>query len=331
MSRIPQQKRGEIIQQLQLGNSQRLVAKSFGVSRCAVQAIHKKCIVTGSVDDRPKSGRPPKTSIRERRTLIRLSKKNPFLSASQLRNEWKTERFVSKSTVKNILRKYGLFGRIAARKPLLTNKQKKSRLLWCRSHLNWNFERFEKLIFSDETRIELKPRKQQRVRREIGNRFKIRYTQKTVRFGEKSLMIWGAIKANGQRSLVRCLPRVNAAEYQRVLHFGLMNIYESDEILVQDGAPCHTAKSTREFMAAHGIQVMERWPAQSPDLNIIENLWSTLKQNVARMQANTLEDLWNNCNQVWSNIPNETIRVLFDSIPSRISSVIRNKGSYSLY
>lgn len=331
MPRISLDKRVQIVQLIQRGESQRCVSRSLGVSRCAIQAIYKKFVDTGSVENKVKMGRPQRTSLREKRTLIRLSRQNPFLSAVQLKNNWKTEHSVSTSTVKRILRKYGLLGRIAAKKPLLNKKHKADRLKWCRDHLHWNHDNFKRLIYSDECKIELFRNKRVYVRRVKGSRFNERYTQKTVKFGGKSLMVWGAVKATGERSLVQCLPRMNASEYQRVLACGLKEIYKRNDILVQDGAPCHTAKSTSNFLRTQKITVMNNWPAQSPDLNIIENLWSILKRSVSQMPAKTINDLWNNCLHVWNNIPNQTIENLFFSIPSRIRSVIHNMGSHTRY
>ncbi len=46
---------------------------------------------------------------------------------------------------------------------------------------------------------------------------------------------------------------------------------DADFIFQQDLAPAHTAKSTKSWFNDHGVTVLD-WPANSPDLNPIDNL-----------------------------------------------------------
>ncbi len=54
---------------------------------------------------------------------------------------------------------------------------------------------------------------------------------------------------------------------------------DADFIFQQDLAPAHTAKSTKSWLNDHGVGVLD-WPANSPDLNPIENLWDIVKRKM---------------------------------------------------
>ena len=92
----------------------------------------------------------------------------------------------------------------------------------------------------------------------------------------QSVLIWGAMSSAGVGPLCFIKSRVNVAVYQDILeHFMLTSaekLYgDTDLIFQQDMAPAHTAKTTKTWFNDHGITVLD-WPANSPDLNPIENL-----------------------------------------------------------
>ncbi|KAL1246805.1 hypothetical protein QQF64_034822, partial [Cirrhinus molitorella] len=98
----------------------------------------------------------------------------------------------------------------------------------------------------------------------------------SVKFPQ-SVMFWGAMSSAGVGPLCFLRSKVNAAVYQEVLeHFMLPaadQLYgDADFIFQQDLAPAHSAKATSTWFKDHGIPVLN-WPANSPDLKSIENLW----------------------------------------------------------
>jgi len=326
MPRISTEIRSRVIDMIKGGNSQRDVAKQLSISRRAVQNTWKKYLQNGTTDDLPKSGRPPKNDERSERRLVRLSKASPKLTAAELRHEWHGCKAVSIWTVRGILRKYGLHGRIAARQPYLSKKNISIRKYWCRQYMPLPASFWNSVIFTDECSVSLHCNKRQYVRRPAKTKFVHRYTSKVVKYGGKSLLIWGAIKYDGTRLLVKCPDRLNSEGYQDILRCHFLPFYDAEEILQQDNAPCHRSKSTMTFIENSNICLISDWPAQSPDINIIENLWSILKRNITRCRMNTIDDLWEECQRQWMAIPTESIQHLYHSIPSRLLSVVRNKG-----
>lgn len=316
-----------IVDKLEEGKSQMHVAKELNLGKSTVQSIWKKYIDTGSVKDRVRSGRPRKTTEHERRILCRESKKNPFYCAARLKNEVKFKEEISVVTVRRILCNEGIFGRIAARKPLLNVTQIKKRLKWCKDYNKWSINEWRKIIFSDECKFEIFSNRRKIVRRPIGTKFKSRYVSKSIKYGKFSLMVWGAIKGDGSKLLIKCPHRLDSAGYQSVLDGGLSDICGGDSIFMQDGASCHTSDSTMKYLDGKSVCLLSDWPPQSPDLNIIENLWAILKDRVVNRFPSTKEDLWNIILDEWNKIDKEIITRLYDSIPRRIQMIIKNKGS----
>ncbi len=56
-------------------------------------------------------------------------------------------------------------------------------------------------------------------------------------------------------------------------------IKDADFIFQQDLAPAHTAKSSKSWLNDHGVGVLDS-QANSPDLNLIENLWGIVKSKI---------------------------------------------------
>lgn len=98
--------------------------------------------------------------------------------------------------------------------------------------------------------------------------------------------------------------------------------FSSNEYLFQnDNVPVHRARRQENILK------ME-WLAQSLDLNITENCWRKLKQELCKRVQNlwTANDLVTAILQIWENIHPNFIHDRYESIPRRIQAVIKAKG-----
>ena len=83
-------------------------------------------------------------------------------------------------------------------------------------------------------------------------------------------------------------------------------------------------------MEANNIQTIQ-WPAQSPDLNVIENLWDNVGRVVTRERPATRVELINVLHRAWNSIRPDTVARLFDSLPRRVRAVVRSRGYPTRY
>ena len=103
-------------------------------------------------------------------------------------------------------------------------------------------------------------------------------------------------------------------------------------IFMQDNAPFHSTRATKEFLASLGFknQNLMVWPPNSPDLNPIENLWSIIKRIVYSdgKQFSSKAELWEAIQVDAKYIDASTIANLTNSVNERIFEVIKRKGRY---
>ena len=110
----------------------------------------------------------------------------------------------------------------------------------------------------------------------------------------------------------------------------LWDLGDADFIFQQDLAPAHTAKTTKTWFNDHGITVPD-WPANSPDLNSIENMWGIAKRKMRNMRPTNAKELKAAIEASWSSITPRQCHRLIASMPRRIDAVIHAKGGPTKY
>ena len=101
--------------------------------------------------------------------------------------------------------------------------------------------------------------------------------------------------------------------------------------VVEDGAPGHKKHAIR-YRELNEMDVI-KWPAQSPDLNLIEALWMDMETELGETwgrigDISTLEQV---LQVVWKNIPEERLDSLVKSMLARLQAVIDTDGGATPY
>jgi hypothetical protein len=139
------------------------------------------------------------------------------------------------------------------------------------------------------------------------------------------VLVWGGISWYGRIGLHFHEGIVDSTTYQDCLddafipaahykeHLGMPK--KGPNMLQQDGASCHFSKSTTMYMSSalgNGWDFTGKgdWPANSPDLNIIENMWAVLKNRVIKRQCTNMEDFVTAIEEEWWAIPQKFIQGL---------------------
>ena len=73
---------------------------------------------------------------------------------------------------------------------------------------------------------------------------------------------------------------------------------------MQDGAKPHTARTTREWLHQHNIELFGPWPSKSPDMNRIENAWGLIERKIRERlhQPKNEDELYAALRDEWANI-----------------------------
>lgn len=138
-TQLSKEKRQFIITLKNEGQSIRKISRTLKVSASAVAKTIKRYDETGSLEDRPRQGRPRVTSAAEDNFIRVISLENRQLKATQIgahinASQSSSSRHISTSTVRRRLHESGFHGRIAAKKTQQRKTNKKKRGAWAKKN-----------------------------------------------------------------------------------------------------------------------------------------------------------------------------------------------------
>ena len=174
--------RAQIIALWQAGVTQVHIGKQLGILKQSVNYTIKRFKETGDFKSRSRSGRLRVTTPTTDRMIRMACVRNPTTSALDISNLLPVK--VSTRTIQRRLHsEFNLKSYKAAKKPLLTAKNIRDRIDFCKRLQHWTPELWSRVLFSNKTTIRQFPNRGATVvRRPPSKRYNPRYIIPTVKY-----------------------------------------------------------------------------------------------------------------------------------------------------
>lgn len=171
--------------------------------------------------------------------------------------------------------------------------------------------------------------------RKANTEFDIKNTRATVKHGGGSVMVWGCMSSAGVGQLHFIDGIMDKMVYLDILKNNVKQSAEKLGILdnfafYQDNDPKHTSHVARLWLIHHCPKLLQT-PPQSPDLNVIEHLWSELERRISKQTFKNVSELKDGLQHAWNSIEPEICQNLVSSMTRRLEAVVQAKGNPTKY
>lgn len=149
-------------------------------------------------------------------------------------------------------------------------------------------------------------------------------------------MVWAAFSRAGKLELQFVSSKMNSADYITTLEKSLTpflsHFEDEDWTFQQDNARIHTSRKTMAWFRDEKITVLD-WPACSPDLNPMENLWAIMVRRVyaENKQYDTVDQLRVAIGSAWLDVEPKILQNLIESMKRRLFQLIGRAGRLTDY
>ncbi|ETV69561.1 hypothetical protein H257_14797 [Aphanomyces astaci] len=150
--------------------------------------------------------------------------------------------------------------------------------------------------------------------------------------GEGGVMIWTGFSSQGRTEVAVLQGRQDFYTYCDTVANYLLSFVHAHPpdgfVFQQDNTSIHASQEARVFLTEQNVPLLS-WPALSPDLNPIENVWRCLARKVYAngRQFGSVQELQSEILRQWDAIDEELFHKLIASMKSRCIDVLQGKGS----
>ena len=207
---------------------------------------------------------------------------------------------------------------------MIREKNKEKRVAWAKENLENNFE---DVVWTDEFMIQLENHRTFSYR-------KIWAAPKPKARPKNPFKVWAGISEKEATNIYIIKGSVDSLGYQEILQTHLIPFLQRklpQGKFQQDNAPCHTSVSTRTFLEDHAIDVLKT-PAESPNLNPIENLWHELKHFIrTSAKPRNKDELLDAIKTFWATVTPEKCSRYINHLRKVIPKVLEVNGEATGY
>ena len=333
--------KGQIEAKKAQGLSNRQIARELHRSEGVIRCYVRNPVAYGTTSH---PGRPSSLSDRQKRLILREAS-NQVTTCSRIKADLKLD--VSAETVRRVISKAPFIKwRKMKKAPLLTAKHRKNRLEFAGRTREPTGKRLDfltqlssfffhcQVVFSDEKKFSCDGPDGFRSYWHDLRKAKLRFSRRNFKGG--GVMVWAAISSKGRIKLCFVSKKMNGSDYRIVLRRGIVPFWRRNRnqnyIFQQDGAPIHRARATRDWLQRRRIDLLQ-WPACSPDLNIMENVWGCMVRDIygGNRTYRNVDELKPAIVAAWHRIDQKLIDNLYLSLDRRMFQLIQRHGAATDY